>query len=77
MFYEDLSEKASQQGGLSTHSSFPMGGLNWHRSGEFGGTLLISPAQRFFSAIAHTCEIHRYLSRGPHLLHIFVSRIFS
>lgn len=51
-FYQYLianfSEKASQSGELSTHPSFPPDGLKWCHSGKFGGTPLISQAQKFF-----------------------------
>lgn len=62
----DFSEKASQLGVLSSHPSFPMDGLNWHYSGEFGGTPLISPAERFYYighvAVAYSYEIHQETS---------------
>lgn len=77
----DFSEKAFQLGVLSSHFSFPMDGLNWHYSAEFGGTPLISPAERFYcishAAIACSYEIHRHLSRHPCFFHVFIRRIFS
>lgn len=77
----DFSEKASQLGVLSSHPSFSMDGLNWHYSGEFGGTALISPAERFYcithAAIAYSYEICRHLSRHPCFFHVFIRRTFS
>lgn len=75
-----FSEKSSQLGMLHSHPSFPMDGLNWPYSGEFGGTPLISPVERFYcicgAAIAYSYEIHRCLCRRPRFFHVFI-RTFS